>query len=59
MSDYIENPELNEEESNNVEQTMQDVLDEALSIEVGDTVKGEVLSIRDGQAIVGIIGGGR
>jgi small subunit ribosomal protein S1 len=58
MSDYIENPELNEEESNNVEQTMQDVLDEALSIEVGDTVKGEVLSIRDGQAIVGIIGGG-
>lgn len=44
MSDYIENPELNEEESSNVEQTMQDVLDEALSIEVGDTVKGEVLS---------------
>lgn len=58
MSDYIENPELNEEESNNVEQTMQDVLDEALSIEVGDTVKGEVLSIQDRQAIVGIIGGG-
>ena len=45
MSDYIENPELNEEESNNVEQTMQDVLDEALSIEVGDTVKGEDSSI--------------
>ena len=58
MSDYIENPELNEEESNNIEQTMQDVLDEALSIEVGDTVKGEVLSIQDRQAIVGIIGGG-
>lgn len=58
MSDYIENPELNEEESNTVEQTMQDVLDEALSIEVGDTVKGEVLSIQDRQAIVGIIGGG-
>ncbi|WP_107995374.1 30S ribosomal protein S1 [Trichococcus paludicola] len=58
MSDYIENPELNEEESNKVEQTMQDVLDEALSIEVGDTVKGEVLSIQDRQAIVGIIGGG-
>ena len=58
MSDYIENPELNDEESNNVEQTMQDVLDEALSIEVGDTVKGEVLSIQDRQAIVGIIGGG-
>jgi len=58
VSDYIENPELNEEESNNVEQTMQDVLDEALSIEVGDTVKGEVLSIQDRQAIVGIIGGG-
>ena len=58
MSDYIENPELNEEESNNVEQTMQDVLDEALSIEVGDTVKGEFLSIQDRQAIVGIIGGG-
>ena len=58
MSDYIENPELNEEESKGVEQTMQDVLDEALSIEVGDTVKGEVLSIQDRQAIVGIIGGG-
>lgn len=58
MSDYTENPEINEEESKVVEQTMQDVLDGALSIEVGDTVKGEVLSIQDRQAIVGIIGGG-
>jgi len=58
MSDHTENPEINEEESKVVEQTMQDVLDEALSIEVGDTVKGEVLSIQDRQAIVGIIGGG-
>ena len=39
-------------------QTMQDVLDIVKDIQIGDLVQGEVLTLQDKQAIVGIIGGG-
>ena len=39
-------------------QTMQDALDIVKDIQIGDLVQGEVLSLQDKQAIVGIIGGG-
>ena len=39
-------------------QTMQDALDIVKDIQIGDLVQGEVLTLQDKQAIVGIIGGG-
>ena len=39
-------------------QTMQDALDIVKDIQSGDLVQGEVLTLQDKQAIVGIIGGG-
>lgn len=39
-------------------QTMQDALDIVKDIQIGDLVQGEVLTVQDKQAIVGIIGGG-
>ena len=39
-------------------QTMQDALDIFKDIQIGDLVQGEVLTLQDKQAIVGIIGGG-
>ncbi len=39
-------------------QSMQDALDIVKDIQIGDLVQGEVLTLQDKQAIVGIIGGG-
>ena len=39
-------------------QTMQDALDIVKDIQIGELVQGEVLTLQDKQAIVGIIGGG-
>lgn len=39
-------------------QTMQDALDIVKDIQIGDLVQGEVLTLQDKQAIIGIIGGG-
>lgn len=39
-------------------QTMKDALDIVKDIQIGDLVQGEVLTLQDKQAIVGIIGGG-
>lgn len=39
-------------------QTMQDALEIVKDIQIGDLVQGEVLTLQDNQAIVGIIGGG-
>lgn len=39
-------------------QTMQDALNIVKDIQIGDLVQGEVLTLQDKQAIVGIIGGG-
>lgn len=39
-------------------QTMQDALEIVKDIQIGDLVQGEVLTLQDKQAIVGIIGGG-
>lgn len=39
-------------------ETMQDALDGVKDIQVGDMVQGEVLTLQDKQAIVGIVGGG-
>ena len=38
--------------------TMQDALDIVKDIQIGDLVQGEVLTLQDKQAIVGIVGGG-
>ncbi|MGP6140075.1 MULTISPECIES: 30S ribosomal protein S1 [unclassified Jeotgalibaca] len=61
MSEYNENPELNEEvesSQENGEMTMDDMLNAYPPLEVGDTVQAEVLAIEDNQAIVGIKGRG-
>lgn len=39
-------------------ETMQDALDIVKDVQIGDLVKGEVLTLQDKQAIVGIVGGG-
>ena len=54
MADFKEHSQANEEEL----VTMDQMLDAYPPLEVGDTVQGEVLTIEDNQAIVGISGRG-